>query len=242
MKIINTHSHTIPGKANFTSMFFLYVGNDSSSRLYGMPPLPEIGKPATTGMVDSSAIFVPKKPLQTSDPNPSSNIFASAIKESNVENKVNVFSKPPSGTYKPDLFQSIEPAAKGLFQGGPTTSVKSTFGAFKPQETSNIFKAPAVSESTNLFPKPPENKSPFTIPDAFSGPPNFFNPPKSKGSTKITDSKPAENLSEAAPKGETQASIVQKTEESENLFKSRVTNTFQKSGPTQGEYLPCFIL
>ena len=168
MKIINTHSHTIPGKANFTPTFFLYVGNDSSSRLYGMPPLPEIGKPATTGMVDSSAIFVPKKPLQTSDPNPSSNIFASAIKESNVENKVNVFSKPPSGTYKPDLFQSIEPAAKGLFQGGPTTSVKSTFGAFKPQETSNIFKAPAVSESTNLFPKPPENKIPFTIPKPLS--------------------------------------------------------------------------
>ena len=99
-----------------------------------MPPLPEIGKPATTGMVDSSAIFAPKKPLQTSDPNPSSNIFASAIKESNVENKVNVFSKPPSGTYKPDLFQSIEPAAKGLFQGGPTTGVKSTFGAPKVQK------------------------------------------------------------------------------------------------------------
>ena len=44
MKIINTHSHST-GKSKFhNDVLFFFIGNDSSSRLYGMPPLPEIRK------------------------------------------------------------------------------------------------------------------------------------------------------------------------------------------------------
>ena len=62
-----------------------------------MPPVPKIGEVPTTSGESTSTIFSSKKVAESSgDSKLSSNIFASALKQSNVDNKSNIFSAKPS--------------------------------------------------------------------------------------------------------------------------------------------------
>ena len=62
-----------------------------------MPPVPKIGEVRTTSGESTSTIFSSKKVAESiGDSKLSSNIFASALKQSNVDNKSNIFSAKPS--------------------------------------------------------------------------------------------------------------------------------------------------
>ena len=119
-----------------------------------MPPVPGIG--------ESAPLFATKRSVEgteiKSNPNPSANIFATALKGVTSDQKTNIFSNPLAATApqdtKPDLFKSIEPP-KNLF-AVPVVSENS------PKLTFSVPKS--AEASSNIFTKSTEVKSVFKVP------------------------------------------------------------------------------
>lgn len=191
-------------------VFFILGNDDSSSRLYGMPPVPQIG--------ENLPVFGAKK--SATEEKPSSNIFASALKGSSFESK-NIFSKPAisNPAPKPDLFKSISESSNNPFQQSKESSKVFQSGS---EQKSTIFQAEAAEkdsgfleksarfgeksagfaekskmfggEKTNLFQSGASN--PFQSKPLFSKPPPQFNLPN-----KTEDEEPeSEDEKQTSPK------------------------------------------